>query len=145
AKSPEDAAGLSCRARFTSYPVGKVWYDDFSIQKMDVVEGGTGVESRFGRIEMPNEFSLSQNYPNPFNPITNIKYTIPEQSHVQIEVHNVVGQKIRTLYDGKRDAGTYEIQWDALDDAGIMATSGVYFVTLKSGDFVTAKRVTLLK
>jgi hypothetical protein len=145
AKSPEDAAGVSARARFTSFPTGKVWYDDFSIQKMDVVEVTTDVPYNFAHVEMPNEFHLSQNYPNPFNPTTTVKYSIPTSNHVQISIYNVNGQKIRTLYEGMREAGNYDIQWNAQDDLGQFVTSGVYFVTLKCGDFVTAKRITLLK
>jgi hypothetical protein len=145
AKSPDDASGVSCRARFTSYPVGKVWYDDFTIEPIEVVTTGISDPGNYIRAEIPNEFELGQNYPNPFNPETNIKYSVPKNDHIQIEVYNILGKKVRTLFEGQQTAGTYQVRWDARDDYGSTLSSGVYLITLRSGNFVTAKRVTLLK
>ncbi len=146
-KSPEDAAGVSVRARFTSYCVGKVWYDDFSVKKASIQEVPSGVfdPDNYARFKVPQEFELSKNYPNPFNPTTTIEYVVPTDSDIQIEIYNVMGQKVRTLFDGFRNAGSHRIEWDALDDSGSRLSSGVYLITLRSGSFVTAKRITLLK
>ena len=146
-KSPEDAAGVSCRARFTSYPVGKVWYDDFSIKPVTILEVPTGVTdpNNYARFDLPKEFVLNQNYPNPFNPTTTIAYSLPKDSEIQIEIYNVMGQKVKTLFNGFRTAGSHKIEWDGKDDAGNLLTSGLYLITLRSGNFVTAKRMTLIK
>ncbi|NOZ61692.1 MAG: T9SS type A sorting domain-containing protein, partial [Calditrichaeota bacterium] len=146
-KSPEDAAGVSVRARFTSYPVGKVWYDDFSVKKVTMVEVPTGVNdpNNYARFELPKEFVLQQNYPNPFNPTTTIAYNVPKDSKIQIEIYNLMGQKVKTLFSGFNAAGSHKIEWDGTNDVGKPLTSGVYLLTLRSGNFVTAKRMTLLK
>ena len=146
-KSPEDAAGVSVRARFTSYPVGKVWYDDFSVKKVTMVEVPSGVNdpSNYARFELPKEFVLKQNYPNPFNPTTTIAYNVPKNSEIQIEIYNLMGQKVKTLFSGFNTAGSHKIEWDGTNDLGKPLTSGVYLITLRSGNFVTAKRMTLLK
>ena len=145
AKSTNDATGVSCRARFNSKSVGKVWYDDFSIEPIEVVTTGISNPGNYIRAEIPNEFKLGQNYPNPFNPETNIKYSVPNDGNIQIEVYNILGKKVRTLFEGQQTAGTYQVRWDARDDYGSTLSSGVYLITLRSGNFVTAKRVTLLK
>ena len=146
-KSPEDAAGVSCRARFTSNPVGKVWYDDFSIKQVDLVEVPTGVSdpANYGKFELPKEFVLSQNYPNPFNPTTTIGYSTPRDGEIQIEIYNLMGQKVRTLFNGILQAGSHKVEWDGCDDSGKTLSSGVYLITLRSGNFVTAKRMSLIK
>lgn len=146
-KSPEDAAGISCRARFTSYPVGRVWYDNFAIHPVEIELLPTGVRNpgNWATIDIPTEFVLGDNYPNPFNPVTTILYSTPKEGNITIEVYNVLGRKIRTLFTGYQAAGNHEIQWDGLDDAGMQMASGIYFVTLRSGQFVTAKRMTLMK
>ena len=146
-KSPEDAAGVSVRARFTSYPVGKVWYDDFSVKPVDLVEVPTGVSdpANYGKFELPKEFVLSQNYPNPFNPTTTIGYSTPRDGEIQIEIYNLMGQKVRTLFNGIHQAGSHKVEWDGCDDLGNTLSSGVYLITLRSGNFVTAKRMSLIK
>ena len=145
AKSPEDATGVSCRARFNPYPVGKVWYDDFSIEPIEAVATAISDPGNYIRAEIPNEFELGQNYPNPFNPETTIKYSVPKDGDIQIEVYNILGKKVRTLFEGQQTAGTYQVRWDARDDYGSTLSSGIYLISLRSGNFVTAKRVTLLK
>jgi hypothetical protein len=145
AKSPEDAAGVSCRARFTSYPVGKVWYDDFSIQPVEVILTGVEDPQILVNKTIPQEFELSQNYPNPFNPETAIQYSIPKNAKIKIEIYNILGHKVRTLFDGLRNAGTYEIMWNGTDDNGFNLSSGVYIISLRSDHFITSKKITLLK
>ncbi len=88
----------------------------------------------------PNEFSLSQNYPNPFNPTTQINYSIPNASLVELEVMNALGQKVASLVNEQQPAGTYSVNFDASDLA-----SGVYFYRLKADDFSSIKKMLLMK
>lgn len=87
-----------------------------------------------------NAFALSQNYPNPFNPLTTIKYTLPQASFVTLNVYNTLGQMAMLLVDGKKEAGNYEVNFDA---SGLQ--SGVYFYRLVAGDFISTKKFVLLK
>ncbi len=86
------------------------------------------------------DFMLEQNYPNPFNPTTTIKYQIPELSFVTLRVYDVLGNEIATLVNEEKPAGSYE-----LDFSGSELTSGIYFYTLRTGDFVETKKMILLK
>ena len=88
----------------------------------------------------PSVFSLSQNYPNPFNPNTTIKYSIPLSSNVVIKVFNVLGDEVTTLVDEQKQAGTYELTFNAKN-----LSSGVYFYQLKAGDFIETKKMLLMK
>jgi len=89
---------------------------------------------------LPTDFELSQNYPNPFNPTTNIEYSIPEQSYVELKVYDILGNEVATLVNEEQSAGTYRA-----DFIGIDLTSGIYFYTLKAGGFVETKKMILLK
>ncbi|MBD3170361.1 MAG: T9SS type A sorting domain-containing protein [candidate division Zixibacteria bacterium] len=89
---------------------------------------------------VPAEFSLDNNYPNPFNANTTIGYSLPEAANVQLEVYNLMGQKVETLHDGYMPAGEHQVNWDASH-----YSSGVYFYRLTAGDRVFTKRMTLLK
>lgn len=85
-------------------------------------------------------FKLNQNYPNPFNPITNISYSIPNESNVEIIVFNYLGQKIKTLINGVKKRGSYKIQFNGND-----LPSGIYFYQIKAGNFNKVKKMILLK
>jgi hypothetical protein len=85
-------------------------------------------------------FSVAQNAPNPFNPTTTISFTIPEAGNVSVEVFNVAGQKIDTIANELMSAGNHSVTWDA---SGFSA--GVYFYTVKSGEFFETMKMTLLK
>lgn len=91
-------------------------------------------------IHPPASFSLMQNYPNPFNPLTNIIYTIPEQSRVMLKIYGVAGNEIDILVDDEKSAGTYEIKWNADDLPG-----GVYFCRFTAGKFSAVQKMILLK
>jgi C1A family cysteine protease len=88
----------------------------------------------------PDGFSLAQNYPNPFNPVTNIKYSVPENAMVVLKVYTPLGDEIVTLVNELKSAGTYEITWNAE-----MLPSGIYFYKLQSGSFVKMKKMILMK
>jgi hypothetical protein len=95
--------------------------------------------------DLPENYSLYQNYPNPFNPSTKIKYSIPSVGtqrdvSVQIKVYDVLGNEIETLVNEEKTIGSYEVEFD-----GTGLPSGEYFYQLKAGDFISTKKMILLK
>ncbi|MCW8818105.1 MAG: Omp28-related outer membrane protein [Ignavibacteriaceae bacterium] len=88
----------------------------------------------------PVSFNLSQNYPNPFNPTTTITYSIPKESQVNLKIYDVMGREVAVLVNGKQQAGAYEVKFDAASLA-----SGTYFYKLTAGDFISVKKMALLK
>ncbi len=95
--------------------------------------------------KLPTEWNLSQNDPNPFNPETIISYQIPKSSHVRVEVFNLIGQRIRTLVDEKKDLGTYQITWDGLDENGLSVGSGIYIYKMRADGFMAIKKMVLVR
>ena len=93
----------------------------------------------------PESFYLSQNYPNPFNPFTRILYTVPAAAHVEISIYNVLGQKIATVVDEVKSAGTYSVRWYGLDDSGGSVASGIYLYQMKAGGVTQSKKMLLIK
>ena len=89
---------------------------------------------------LPNTVSLSQNYPNPFNSSTIIRYALPEAGRVNLEVYNLLGQKVATLVDEVQQAGYYFYTWNMTD-----LPSGVYFYRLKTGDFEKRRKMLIIK
>ena len=101
--------------------------------------------------QVPTCPNLAQNHPNPFNPETSIQYSvISDQSihHsplVTLKVYNILGQEVVTLVDEPKEAGHYTVTWDGKDNRGLGVASGVYFYSLKAGDFTSTKRMVLLR
>lgn len=96
-------------------------------------------------LELPTQYALSQNYPNPFNIETVIQYSLPKAGMTTLYIFNVLGEKIRTLQEVSRSAGTYKVIWDGRDEKGELVTSGLYFYKLISGDYIESKKMLLLK
>jgi hypothetical protein len=92
------------------------------------------------KIEIPSEFSLSQNYPNPFNPTTIIKYQIPKSGLVILTVYNILGKELTTLVNETKEQGYYTAAFDASKFA-----SGVYIYQLRTNDFVSNKKMIIVK
>lgn len=88
----------------------------------------------------PTEFALEQNYPNPFNPATNINYSVPQASKVNIEVYNLMGQRVAVLVNEVKAAGNYTVTFDASS-----VSSGVYIYRIQAENFISTKRMTLIK
>lgn len=96
---------------------------------------------------VPEKYALFQNYPNPFNPEMTIRYELPEDSDVQLEIYNTTGQLIRTLVNEHKDAGSWLAQWDAKDASGRSLPSGVYFyqLTVNQGKWTSTRKLILMK
>jgi len=89
---------------------------------------------------VPNEFNLFQNYPNPFNPATSIKFALQKAGIVNLIVYNMLGEQIATLVNEVKEAGFYDVQFDASN-----LSTGVYIYRFTAGDFVQTKKMTLMK
>jgi len=117
--------------------------DDSLAQAIDSLEvhvrvDPSGIEDLDNLI--PKEYSLEQNYPNPFNPSTYIKFGLPKSGKVNIEIFNILGQKVTTLIDDFKPAGYYVIRFNAN-----YLASGIYFYKIQAGDFVKIKKMILMK
>ncbi|MEX2603852.1 MAG: T9SS type A sorting domain-containing protein, partial [Gracilimonas sp.] len=110
-----------------------LYFDNAVMEKIDATSNETPDE-------LPLEFALKQNYPNPFNPTTNISYTIPKAANVTLEVFNMLGQKVMTLVDERQTPGVKQVSFNASNLA-----SGVYLYRIQAGNFVQARRMTLIK
>jgi len=95
--------------------------------------------------KISEEFALYENYPNPFNPTTNIKYSLNETGIVKLTIHNVSGQKIRTLVSKNQTSGIYQTTWNGQNDSGLGVSSGVYFYRLRSGNACKIKKMILIR
>jgi photosystem II stability/assembly factor-like uncharacterized protein len=91
-------------------------------------------------IGLPTQFVLEQNYPNPFNPVTTISWQSPVASHQVLKVFDVLGNEVATLVDEFRDAGRYEVTFDAST-----LNSGVYLYRLTTNNFSSTKKMTLIQ
>jgi hypothetical protein len=96
-------------------------------------------------INVVSEFALEQNYPNPFNPSTTITFSIPKNSRVKLVVYDMLGNKVVTLIDDFKPAGSYRLTWYGSNDQGVKISSGSYFYRLETENFVDVKKMLMLK
>ena len=112
-----------------------LWGDPSLILKYDIT-----VFTEYIDNGIPNNFLLYQNYPNPFNPSTTIKFALPVDSRVKINVYNSLGQLVETLVDGEMQSGYHEVNFNASRLA-----SGVYLYQLQAGEYVSVKKMLMIK
>ncbi len=95
-----------------------------------------------------NNFGLMQNYPNPFNPETSISFSVQEGCEVELDIFNIRGQKVKTLFNGYA-AGDSEyphtVKWDGTNEAGTVVESGIYFYRLKSDKNIQTRKMILMQ
>jgi hypothetical protein len=115
--------------------IDPVFFDAWNYTTQSPVTGVQQIPSG-----IPLAYNLDQNYPNPFNPTTKIAYSVKAAGNVSLKVFNLLGQVVATLTEGKQDAGTYTIVFDAS-----RFSSGVYFYQITAGNFVATKKMMLLK
>lgn len=124
------------------------WYqltspDDYSIFIRAVITTVTGVIEITS--EVPAKFEIEQNYPNPFNPGTTIKYSIPENELVKLNVYDITGRKVAELVNNQQNAGVYEVTWNGKADSGNQVASGIYLYTIQAGSVFQTRKMILLK
>jgi PKD repeat protein len=90
-------------------------------------------------------FRLGRNFPNPFNPITTIDFSIPYTCHVQVEVYNVLGQRVKPLLDNTLPSGIHTVTWDGTNSDGAEVPSGVYFYRMIAEGFNEVKKMLLIR
>ena len=88
---------------------------------------------------------LEQNYPNPFNPTTSIRYSIEEPGSVSLDIYNIKGQLVKTLYHGNAKIGSHTAIWNGLDNSGNACSSGVYFYRLRTPTTSLVRKMLMLK
>jgi DNA-binding beta-propeller fold protein YncE len=117
----------------------QLFVDDYANNRIMVFtkSGSTGVSRQDGQ---PQSFALSQNYPNPFNPATVMSYELPVPSSARLVVYDLLGREVAMLVNEKKPAGRYSVTWDASKMA-----SGVYFYSLRAGEFRETKRMIFIK
>ncbi len=132
-----DGDGLS-EYVFVNYSTDKgIWQNDIYVGILES-DKATGVELVNDLV--PNKVELSQNYPNPFNPSTNIGFSIAKTSNVELNIYDVLGNKIATLVNEQKNAGFYNVDFD-----GSNLSSGVYYYTLRNNGNLISKKMLLLK
>ena len=115
---------------------GRIYFDNIRLVKKTTDPVAVTVLDN----AVPESFRLYQNYPNPFNPATTIAFDLPESGKVKLTVFDVLGREVKTLLDGRRNAGSYEVSFDASDLA-----SGVYIYRLSTQQQALARRMLLVK
>ncbi len=145
------ASGLSSYFDSVSYrgafdpskPMSQQWtagWTQFNPQNVDYSNGVPTAVTPNGGIVLPEKFELQQNYPNPFNPSTKIGYSLPKAGQVSLKVYDMVGREVANLVNGYQDAGKYNVQFNASK-----FSSGIYFYSLKAGNFTQVKKMMLVK
>jgi hypothetical protein len=99
--------------------------------------------------QMPDSPVLAQNYPNPFSlsstAETTIRYLLPNESEVEVSIHNVLGQKIKTLVQRSQPRGEYTVTWDGTAASGGKAANGLYLIRLRASLFERTRKILVLR
>jgi len=91
-------------------------------------------------VNLPTSTAIKRAYPNPFNPISTIEYSLGEDSHIELSIHNVNGEIVETLFSGYKNAGVHKMMWNAEN-----YPSGMYFFTLNNSSGIHTHKLLLLK
>ena len=94
---------------------------------------------------IPLKYILHQNYPNPFNPITTLQYDLPENGLVNVTVYDMLGRQVKTLINQTQEAGYKSVIWNATNDYGKPVSAGVYLYQIQAGEYISTKKMVLLK
>jgi 1,4-alpha-glucan branching enzyme len=112
----------------------------YTTKKLPTPEADILLDVRSNKNTIVKEYKLSQNYPNPFNPSTIIRYQIPTAGNVTLKIYDILGREIKTLVNKYQQGGTYEITFNAAN-----LSSGIYFYQIRTNNFVSTKKMILIK
>jgi glycosidase len=128
--APSSRAGFA--VSLETYQARVFYYGLDSVSVVSVDDNHAGV--------IPAEFKLYQNYPNPFNPATTIKYQVKEAGKVMLKLYDILGAEVTTLVNEEKSPGTYQVEFNASS-----LSSGVYLYRMQAGDYVSVKKLILMK
>ncbi|HPM04365.1 MAG TPA: T9SS type A sorting domain-containing protein, partial [Candidatus Cloacimonas sp.] len=128
-----DASGL---APWTTYRGSSLRQGSFA---------STGFVSGEDQLQGPLQNALQQNYPNPFNPSTTLSYSLAKDAQAKVEIYNLKGQRIVTLFSGVQKSGNHSLIWNGRDESGRSVASGIYFSRLSVAGKTYERRMLLLK
>jgi hypothetical protein len=134
--------GTTSEKTFYSFKDSKLAAGTYTYRLKQVDFDGTFSYSDEINVEVagPMTYALEQNYPNPFNPATIIRYSIPVEGFVNLSIYNALGERVASLVNQVMKAGSYEVNFNATGIA-----SGVYFYRIEAGDFLSVKKMMILK
>ena len=130
----------------TEYEIANITIDDV------IIAGSNGelvefiIRTSQSNVKVvPKEFALLQNFPNPFNPSTEIRFALPSNEYVSLNIYNMVGQKIKTLKAENMVAGYHSVIWNGTNNVGNLVSAGMYFYSIQSNTFKKTKKMLYLK
>ena len=123
-----------------SRPVDLI-YQFYSIDGQLIAQGSKSMLLK----AIPEEFTLHQNYPNPFNPVTTINYDLPQQTHVNLMIYDILGREVVKLVSEETPAGYQSVIWNTRNSLGTPVSAGIYFYQIQTKGFVKTKKMVLLK
>ncbi|MDP3113656.1 MAG: M20/M25/M40 family metallo-hydrolase [Candidatus Cloacimonadaceae bacterium] len=139
------------------YGAGQTVCVSFPLYNMQVPASEALMDYVFGTLfnestEVPEDqvppifgFSILPNYPNPFNTVTTIKYSLNEPGPISLDIYNLKGQLVKTLFRGNADKGNHTISWNGTDNSGNACSSGVYFYKLRTSSRTMVRKMLMLK
>ena len=123
-----------------SRPVDLI-YQFYSINGQLIAQGSKSMLLK----AIPEEFTLHQNYPNPFNPVTTINYDLPQQTHVNLMIYDILGREVVKLVSEETPAGYQSVIWNTRNSLGTPVSAGIYFYQIQTKGFVKTRKMVLLK
>jgi len=130
--------------RFSGSGASKIIHDSTDA----LCEPDTSLHKRVaftGKPQVPALYSLGAAVPNPFNSTVELSFAIPEESHVKLEIFDIMGRQIKTILDKELDAGNYKTIWNSKDNNGVEMPSGVYMYRLCCDNFEDTRKMTLIR
>jgi hypothetical protein len=122
-------------------------------EKAMVIDGSTAIYTNallvideWGHGGVPEVYALQQNFPNPFNPVTQIRYQLPEESIVTIQIYDIMGRVVRSLVSGQKElTGYHQVSWDGTNNHGDGVSAGMYLYVIQAGKFRNTRKMVFMK
>ena len=123
--------------------------DPLSQSQIDLIaqwiDEGAGNSLNTDDIYLPKEHTLHQNYPNPFNPSTVISFSLSKEEFVSIDIYDINGTHMISLFNGKKNIGTHQLNWNGRDKSGALITTGQYFYQLRTSSSSAVMKMLFIK
>ena len=118
-----------------------------------VIDGSTAIYTNallvvdeWGHGGVPDVYALKQNFPNPFNPVTQIRYQLPEESVVTIQIYDIMGRVVRSLVSNEKElTGYHQVTWNGTNNHGDGVSAGMYLYVIQAGKFRDTRKMVLMK